>query len=144
MYKFVPSNCLCSMQKGNHKPNTIAKYAMESTELRYQGFLLRFCTHRNESNCIDKHHCKTIKKSWTIKTLSELFSGNLAWTPPPWQKLCLDKLDGGFLLGRISINNLMSTLTTNVEVYQPCRCTSVKPNINVYSTFKRQRFINYQ
>ena len=63
---------------------------------------------------------------------------------PTWQKLCLDKQYGGFLLGRISINNLMSTLTTNVEVYQPCRCTSVKPNINVYSTFKRQRFINYQ
>ena len=25
---------------------------MKSTELRYQGFLLRFCTHRNESNCV--------------------------------------------------------------------------------------------
>ena len=52
MYKFVPNNCLYSMQKGNHKPNTIAQYAMKSTELRYQGFLLRFCTHRNESNCV--------------------------------------------------------------------------------------------
>ena len=40
------------MQKGNHKLNTIAQYAMKSTELRYQGFLLRFCTHRNESNCV--------------------------------------------------------------------------------------------
>ena len=45
MYKFVPNNCLCSMLKGNHKPNTIAQYAMKSTELR-------FCTHRNESNCV--------------------------------------------------------------------------------------------
>ena len=40
------------MQKGNHKLNTIAQYAMKSTELRYQGFLLRFCTHRNEYNCV--------------------------------------------------------------------------------------------
>ena len=42
--------------------------------------------------------------------------------PPPLAKNCVQfndnqkKHDGGFLLGRISIYNLMSTLTTNVEV----------------------------
>ena len=36
----------------NQKLNTIAQNAMKSTELRYQGFLLRFCMHRNESNCV--------------------------------------------------------------------------------------------
>ena len=43
---------MCSMQKGNHKPNTIPQYAMKSTELGYQGLSLRFCKHRNESNCV--------------------------------------------------------------------------------------------
>ena len=36
----------------NLKLNTIASYAMKKFGIEYQGFLLRFCTHRNEFNCV--------------------------------------------------------------------------------------------
>ena len=31
---------------------TIASYATKKFGIEYQGFLLRFCTHRNEFNCV--------------------------------------------------------------------------------------------
>ena len=36
----------------NRKLNTIASYATKKFGIEYQGFLLRFCTHRNKFNCV--------------------------------------------------------------------------------------------
>ena len=83
--------------------------------------------------------------------MSELFSGSRAWTP--LAKIMFSSMIVDLkAVQRIFVSSniyyyLMSTLPTNVEVvkeYQPCRYTPVKPNINFYSTIKRQRFINYQ
>ena len=39
-------------KNSNRKPNTIASYALKKFGIEYQGFLLHFCTHRNEFNCV--------------------------------------------------------------------------------------------
>ena len=42
----------CDAKNDNRKLNTIASYATKKFRIEYQGFLLRFCTHRNEFNCV--------------------------------------------------------------------------------------------
>ena len=42
----------CDAKNDNRKQNTIASYAMKKFGIEYQGFLLRFCTHRNYFNCV--------------------------------------------------------------------------------------------
>ena len=42
----------CDAKNDNRKLNTIASYATKKFGIEYQGFLLRFCTHRNEFNCV--------------------------------------------------------------------------------------------
>ena len=42
----------CDAKNNNRKLNTIASYATKKFGIEYQGFLLRFCTHRNEFNCV--------------------------------------------------------------------------------------------
>ena len=37
----------CDAKNDNRKQNTIASYAMKKFRIEYQGFLLRFCMHRN-------------------------------------------------------------------------------------------------
>ena len=39
-------------KNGNRKLNNISSYAMKMFGIEYRGFLLRFCMHRNEFNCI--------------------------------------------------------------------------------------------
>ena len=49
----------CDAKNDNRKLNTIASYATKKFGIEYQGFLLRFCTHRNEfvfsgsRNCVN-------------------------------------------------------------------------------------------
>ena len=40
------------MKNDNRKLNTIVSYPTKKFGIEYQGFLLRFCTHRNEFNCV--------------------------------------------------------------------------------------------
>ena len=42
----------CHAKNDNRKLNTIASSATKKFGIEYQGFLLRFCTHRNEFNCV--------------------------------------------------------------------------------------------
>ena len=42
----------CDAKNDNRKLNTIASYATKNFGIEYQGFLLRFCTHRNEFICV--------------------------------------------------------------------------------------------
>ena len=42
----------CDAKNDNRKQNTIASYAMKKFGIEYQGFLLRFCTHRNYFNWV--------------------------------------------------------------------------------------------
>ena len=42
----------CDAKNDNRKLKTIASYATKKFGIEYQGFLLRFCTHRNEFNCV--------------------------------------------------------------------------------------------
>ena len=40
------------MQKWHSQTNTIASYPMKKFVIEYQGFLLHFCMHTNEFNCV--------------------------------------------------------------------------------------------
>ena len=42
----------CDAKNDKRKLNTIASYATKKFGFEYRGFLLRFCTHRNEFNCV--------------------------------------------------------------------------------------------
>ena len=42
----------CDAKNNNRKLKTLASYATKKYGIEYQGFLLRFCTHRNEFNCV--------------------------------------------------------------------------------------------
>ena len=42
----------CNAKNDNRKLNTIGSYATKMFGIEYQGFKLRFCTHRNEFNCV--------------------------------------------------------------------------------------------
>ena len=50
----------CDAKTSNCKMNTIASYAKKKFGKEFQGFLLCFCMHRNELNCIfeSKKLCK--------------------------------------------------------------------------------------
>ena len=52
MYKFVPNNCLCCMQKRQSQTKYYSAIRYEKFGIEYQGFLLHFCTQRNEFNCV--------------------------------------------------------------------------------------------
>ena len=54
MYKFVPNNSLwCKKRQAQTEYySVIVWYATKKFRIEYQGFLLRFCTHRNEFNCV--------------------------------------------------------------------------------------------
>ena len=42
----------CDAKNDNRILKTIASYATKKFGIEYQGFLLRFCPHRNEFNCV--------------------------------------------------------------------------------------------
>ena len=53
----------CDAKNDNRKLNTIASYATKKFEIEYQGFLLRFCTHRMDliafsrsRNCVNTQY----------------------------------------------------------------------------------------
>ena len=50
----------------NRKLNTIASYATKKFGIAYEGFLLRFCTHRNEFNCVFR---STKLRKYAIRSL---------------------------------------------------------------------------
>ena len=56
----------CDAKNDNRKQNTIASYAMKKFGIEYQGFLLRFCTHRNYFNCVFR---STKLRKYTIRSL---------------------------------------------------------------------------
>ena len=43
---------VCDVKNDNRNLKTIASYATKKFGIEYQGFLLRFCMHRNEFNCL--------------------------------------------------------------------------------------------
>ena len=56
----------CDAKKDNRKQNTIASYAMKKFGIEYQGFLLRFCTHRNYFNFVFR---STKLRKYAIRSL---------------------------------------------------------------------------
>ena len=61
----------CDAKNDNRKQNTIASYAIASYAMKkfgieYQGFLLRFCTHRNYFNCVFR---STKLRKYAIRSL---------------------------------------------------------------------------
>ena len=56
----------CDAKNDNRKQNTIASYAMKKFGIEYQGFLLRFCTHRNYFNCVFR---STKLRKYAIRSL---------------------------------------------------------------------------
>ena len=59
----------------NRKQNTIASYAMKKFGIEYQGFLLRFCTHRNYFNCVFR---STKLRKYAIRSLIWSYGGPAA------------------------------------------------------------------
>ena len=56
----------CDAKNDNRKQNTIASYAMKKFGIEYQGFLLRFCTHRNYFNWVFR---STKLRKYAIRSL---------------------------------------------------------------------------
>ena len=56
----------CDAKTDNRKLNTIASYARKKFGIAYEGFLLRFCTHRNEFNCVFR---STKLRKYAIRSL---------------------------------------------------------------------------
>ena len=103
----------------NRKLNTIASYATKKFGIEYQGFLLRFCTHRNEFNCVftftklRKYAIRSL--IWSYVNISTKSSYpkkySFFWTPPPPQ-----------ILNKKIVHALVCIKITEYPPPSPARC----------------------
>ena len=113
----------CDAKNNNRKQNTIASYAMKKFGIEYQGFLLRFCTHRNYFNCVFR---STKLRKYAIRSLIWSYADNV-----------------NFLLYShiFIINTVFHTLPITSSGCKAALCTQNPRHEKTYIRYQRLTFI---
>ena len=94
----------CDAKNDNRKQNTIASYALKKFGIEYQGFLLRFCTHRNYFNWVFR---STKLRKYAIRSLIWSYVKVFAYLSGPMGPIDL-------LSQKIFLINVLFSVTTPI------------------------------